>query len=148
MYWLWVGPRSLTEQQFDVFQTLRGKIPALSVTTANDFEASRFGHEIARTLAAAGIEVKVYTPRIGLIWANTYLVFPKPPLTTAWDEPLFAAFKNAGLSVGAGWRDQVPMADLPPDIPVVMIGQKGFLYPTVPYALAVETEAEPKYVRE
>lgn len=141
-----LAPRSLTEQQFDVFQKLRGEVPALSLTTANDFEASRFGHEIARTLAAAGIEVKIYPPRIGLIWANTYLVFPKPPLVSAWEEPLFTAFKNAGLSTGAGWREQVPMIDLPPDIPVVMVGQKGVLYPTVPHALAVETEAEPKYV--
>jgi hypothetical protein len=138
-----LAPRSLSEEQFTVLQTLRGKVSKLIVTTPSDFESTRFGYEVARTLAAAGIEVYIGPQRIGMVWSNVYLVFPEP-VANFWDEPLFVAFKNAGLSVGAGDRSKTPMGDLAADVPVVMVGEKAISYPQVPHALAVVTESEPK----
>lgn len=141
------APRFLSREQFEILQKLRGKIPALIVTTSSDFESTRFGHEIARALAAAGIDVSIAPQRVGMTWPNIYLVFPGGAVVNFWAEPLFIAFKEAGLSVGADNRSQVTLGDLPADIPVVMVGEKDITYPSIPYGLAVKTEAEPKYIK-
>jgi hypothetical protein len=126
-----LAPRALTKEQYDELQNLRGQIPAINVVASGDFEATRFAAQIAQALAEAGIDVKVCGPRIGLVWSEIFVVFPKP-IENFRNEPLFIAFKKAGLSVGCGDRSQVPMGDLPPDIPVVMVGEKRWLLHPVP----------------
>jgi hypothetical protein len=109
-----LAPRSLTKEQFDQLQTLRGKVPAVSITSASDFETTRFAAEIALALQIAEVDVKIFPHRVGLVWTNIFIVLPKPsPNVSA--EPLYVAFNRAGLSTGCGDRSNAPMADLPPD---------------------------------
>lgn len=139
-----LAPRALTKEQYDELQTLRGRVSAVNITAACDFEAARFADQVAKALELAGIRVKVCDPRIGLTWADIYIVFPKP-VEDCGNEPLFTAFRKARLSIGCGDRSQpaVAMADLPPDIPVVMVGQKrGLLHPAPPYVWTLPAKAE------
>ena len=129
---LQLAPRSLTGEQVECLLVLRGVVPAVTVTCAQDFEATRFAAQIGMALQYAGVEVHSGTPRIGLVWSGVYIVVPEKPAAFI-KEPLYQAFSKAGLSVGCGDRSQTPMADLRHDLPVIMVGEKGFMYPTIPY---------------
>ncbi len=130
-----LADRHLTETQFNELQSLRDKVKAVAMTAASDAPSAMFAGEIALALRHAGIEVTIYAPRIGLVWFNLYIVFPQAP--AAWQsEPLYAAFHKAGLSVGCGTRALTPMTDLPPDVPVIMVGEKGGLRPDTPPFMA------------
>lgn len=119
-----LSPRALTKEQYDELQALKGRISAVNITSTSNFEATRFAAQIAQTLVDAGIDVRICAQRIAMVWTEIYVVIPKPILDFSKD-PLYVAFKNAGLSVGCGDRSHVPMADLPEDVPVIMIGEKA-----------------------
>ena len=96
----------------------------VGMTAASDFEATRFASEIGLALKYAGIDVRVFDPRIGLVWSNLFLALPQPSPNAA-AEPLYRALMEAGLSVGCGDRSHAPMGDIPKDIPVIMVGVKS-----------------------
>jgi len=135
-------PRRLDEAQYNALQTLKGKVEEIIITSTTNFEAARFADQIAQTLANAGLKVRVWPQRLGQVWSEIYIVIPEPVEDYA-SEPLYAAFKNAGLSVGCGDRSKVSLGDIPKNIPVIMVGEKAPIRPTTPpYALTVSPSAE------
>ncbi len=129
---LQLAPRSLAREQVEQLLELKGVVSAVTVTCAADFESTRFAAQIGMALQYAGVEVHSGQPRIGLTWSGVYIVVPTKP-TEFIKEPLYQAFSKAGIAVGCGDRSQTPLADLSPDLPVIMVGEKGFTYPTIPY---------------
>ena len=123
-----LAPRVITKKQFDVLQTLRGKVLAVGITAISDFESVRFAAQIAEALTAAGLEVRDFDQRIGLVWTDLYIVVPGP-IEDFRKEPLYSTFHAAGISVGIGTRDKTALADIPFDIPVIMVGEKKPLFP-------------------
>ena len=135
-----LAPRLLTKEQYEIFQTLKGQIAAVNITPISDYEASRFAAQIAQALGDAGIEVKLFPPRVGPVWTDVYLVIPDANEDFR-KEPLYGVFKSAGISVGGCNRSQRPMYDFPPDIPIIMVGEKkGLSYPEIPYAFNFSTK--------
>jgi len=124
-----LAPRVLTKEQFEILQTLRGKVSTVCITAMSDFEALRFSSQIADALRAAGIEVQDCNQRIGLVWTDLIAVFPKS-VEDFRREPLYTAFHAAGLSIGCNDRTKIPLGDLPSDVPIIMVGEKKPLYPT------------------
>jgi hypothetical protein len=119
-----ISPRTISKEQYDVLQSLRDKVSAVNITSCGDFEAARFSEQIAQTLVNGGIEARICTPRIGLQpWVDLYVVISQP-IPDLRVEPISATFRNAGFAVGCGFRRNVPMADLPAEIPVIMVGVK------------------------
>ena len=137
-------PRNLTEEQFRELQTLKGRVASVVITIPSDFEAARFAAQIGLALKHAGIEVVEGPQRIGRVWKNLYIVFPGE--ARDWTrEILYRTFKRAGFSVGCGTRGQVPMDDLPADIPVLMVGEKGGLdSPFPPFMAGLATPKAPE----
>jgi len=135
-----LAPRLLTKEQYEVFQTLKGQIVAVNITPTSNYEATRFAAQIAEALGDAGIVVKLFPPRIGPVWTDIYLVIPKP-VEDFRKEPLYVAFNSAGISVGGCDRSQRPMYDFPPDVPIIMVGEKkGLSYPEIPYVFNFSTK--------
>jgi hypothetical protein len=129
-----LAPRMLTQEQYVALQSLEGQVAAVNITATSDYEANRFAAQIAQALSDAGIVVKLCPNRVGLVWSEIYVVMPMP-VEEYRKVPLYVALKAAGLSVGCGDRRQVPMIDLPPEVPVIMVGEKkGLSYPSIPHA--------------
>jgi hypothetical protein len=121
-----LAPRRLTKEQYDKLQNLGGVVGAVNITSMSGFESTRFATQIAKTLHDAGIDARICSQRIGLVWSELYVVLPEP-IEDFRADPLYSALKDAGLSVGCGTRSQpsLSMRDLPPDIPVIMVGEKS-----------------------
>lgn len=135
-----LAPRLLTKEQYEVFQALKGEISEVNITPISAYEAARFASQIAQALGDAGIKVRLFPPRLALLWPDIYVVIPKP-VEDFSKEPLYVAFKNAGMSVGCGDRSKNPMIDFPPDVPIIMVGEKkGLSYPEIPYAFNFSTK--------
>lgn len=128
-------PRELTQKQFECLQGLKGKVSKIAITTPSDFEATRYAAQIALALKHADIDVMVAPQRIGMIWSELYIVIPEP-VPTYTDVPLYAAFSKAGFSVGCGPRTNAPMADLPIDVPILMVGVKKPMMGNIPPFMA------------
>jgi hypothetical protein len=126
-----LAPRMLSKAQYDALQTLKGQVNSVIITTTGNIEARRFADQIAQTLADVGIDVRMGHPRIGMSWSSIYVVMPKAETILA-KNVFFIAFKKAEISAGVGDRTQFPMADLPDDVPVIMVGEKPFAYPRPP----------------
>jgi hypothetical protein len=116
-----------------VLQTLKGKVSAVNVTALSDYEATRFADQIAQALGHAGIDVKIWPQRVGIVWTEIYVVIPKP-VTDYSKEPLYEAFKNAGSRVGCGDRSHVSLIEMLADVPVIVVGERaGLSYPQIPH---------------
>jgi hypothetical protein len=124
-------PRSLTKDQYEALLTLKGLDASIVVTSALDVESSRFAAQIAATLMDAGIDVKVFPPRVGIVWSGIYIVLPKP-VADYTRQPLVLAFQKAEISVGCGDRSQHPMNDVPLNDTVILVGEKKGLSPSWP----------------
>lgn len=127
-----LAPRELTKAQYDRLQQLKGEVSAINITTPSDQDAVQFSAQIAHALADAGIVVKICAQRLAMTWPELYVALPRPSTDYA-AEPLYRAFREAGFSVGCGPRTQAPMADLPPDVPVLMVGEKAKRFSKPPF---------------
>lgn len=135
-----IAPRALTKEQFDELQNLRGKVAAVNLTSSSDVESTRFCAQIAKSLFMAGIDVTTFPQRVGLNWTDLYIVMPSP-VDDFRNEPLFQAFRKAGFPVGCGDRTQMPLRDLPSNIPVIMVGERrGIPHGFTPYVWTLDTK--------
>lgn len=132
-----LAPRELSKEQYEILLTLRGRIDAVGVTSYTDSESIGFARQIVETLRRADIQATLHDPRTGLAWAGIYIVVPRPLMNYASD-PLYAAFKSAGISAGCGTRDHFPLIGLPTDISIIMVGEKrGLPQASPPYVFTL-----------
>jgi hypothetical protein len=127
-----LAPRELTKAQYDRLQKLKGIVSAINITTPSDQDAVQYAAQIAHALGDAGIQVTICAQRLGMTWPELYVVLPQPSTDYA-AEPLYRAFHEGGISVGCGPRTRVPMADLPADVPVLMVGEKAKRFSKPPF---------------
>lgn len=119
-----MAPRVLTEEQIASLSSLKGQEGiAANVTWALDLEASTFAWQIVNALMAAGVTVKIFDPRLGNLWTGNWLIFPDS-VPDHLDTPLAKAFIKAELYNGGGKRSVWTLSDMPPDIPIIMVGLK------------------------
>jgi hypothetical protein len=60
--------RALTKEQWDVLQTLRGKITKVRVICDTDVEARYFSGQLTTALRDAGIQIEMEAPKPGNTW--------------------------------------------------------------------------------
>lgn len=87
--------------------------------------------------------MKIFPPRGRLSWTDLYIVF-RDSVENVKREPLIDAFRKAGLYFNFGVRKNLPLPDLPADIPVIMVGEKrGLPHPEPPYVFSVWKPVQP-----
>ena len=115
--------RALTKDQFDILQTLRGKVSKVYVTCDRDPEALYFSGQITTALKHAGIELVMRPSRTGDVGTGVLIMLGSAWPGKATEHPLVDAFLKAGLLRGGGiFEGGAPT--LPPDGPLLLIGQK------------------------
>lgn len=111
-----LAARSLTKEQFDALQELRGKISSVNVCTETDSEPTWFGMVVASALDKAGITVGMFQRGANAHGTANMLydrhAFFDPNGEPTNGEPLASALKKAGI-------DCALLARMPVDIGVV-----------------------------
>jgi len=129
-----IAPRVLTEEQIAALSSLKGQAVSANVTWTLDLEASIFASQLIRVLMGAEVMLKIFPPRIGNVWTGNWLIFPDS-VPDHLETPLAKAFIKADLYNGGGKRSVWPLSDMPPDVPIIMV---GYRYPPSPKAKAAE----------
>jgi hypothetical protein len=116
--------RSLTKEQFDELQTLRGKVSTVTVTTLmGDSETKLFGQQITDALKFAGIIVKIGDPKLSLPWSGVSVILPGTA-TKINEDPVVSIFSKSGIASFAGHAKQTPLGDISLDTPMIFVGRK------------------------
>jgi hypothetical protein len=119
--------RSLTKEQFDALQILKGKVTRANIMWENNIEVMSFASQILHALDQAGVNVRVYFSPPGIVLTGIMIWSPKPD-----DDPLVAAFQEAGFLPGWGNISVLRFPDVPHDVPLIQIGER-FLETKPPY---------------
>jgi len=130
-----LSPRTLSKEQYEALQALNGKVSAVILSAAGDFETTRFSREIEKAMKDAGVSVTLCGNRMGLSTSGIHIVLPNPA-SDFRQEPLYSAFKNVDPSTGCSDRSISPLPDLP-EIPFIIIGEKPSPPRTPPYVAMV-----------
>jgi hypothetical protein len=132
-----LAPRSLTEEQFNILQRLRGKIAAVNVAMEVGLEPTWLGMQIVTALSKMDIKVGVFSrgPNANSSGNMLFdaLAFANPHGEPTGGEPLASVLKEAGLWDG-GLMSVMPL-DIsgPLDVPMFMVGGRFPLPPKPPY---------------
>jgi hypothetical protein len=100
-----LAPRSLTKEQFDEIQSLKGKISAVNLAVEDDVECSMFSGLLAGALQHAGIAVLLYNlphgfrGNVGLMLYDQH-AFENLGGEPTNGEPLVGVLKRANLFSG------------------------------------------------
>lgn len=146
-----LSARTLTKEQFDVLQKLKGKVRSVAIASDSDAEPSWFAGLIAVALQKAGIKVTVITRGAGVHSSANFLVdnlaFSNPNGKPTNGEPLISIFKEAGIPMNGGIAAVRPrdLSSIPPEVPIIVIGGRFTLPPKDPYlghAIAGEKQAQ------
>ena len=124
------APRVLTQAQYEILASLRGKVRAANVTSqSGNIEASALAFQIVSALTAADIEVRMYPAPPGPAWTGNIISLPRG--TDIERDPLVQAFKKAGMEGAVGFFEMFPGA--PADIPMIAVGERHLAYVDRPY---------------
>jgi len=114
--------RTLTKEQFNALQALKGKVTNINVMYENAVEPSLFASQIINALMDAGVHVAMYPPPPGMAWTGNMFYwtgFTNDPK----DDPLLGPFVEANLYGGHGEINAV-LGQIPKDAPLLMIGER------------------------
>lgn len=127
--------RSLTKQQFDAIQELKGKMDRVSLTfQEGSLESMSFAFSLIDALRAAGIHVQSFISPLGTAWTEVVLYLPsKGKLNDEFlaTQPIVSAFARANLGGSyadirfAPVRSEARNPELPLDIPLIAVGEKA-----------------------
>jgi hypothetical protein len=119
--------RALTKEQFDALQMLKGKVTRANIMWENNTEVMSFAGQIIHALDQAGVNVRVYFSPPGTVLTGIMIWSPKRD-----DDPLMAAFQEAGFLPGWGNISVLQFPDVPHDVPLIQMGER-FLETKPPY---------------
>jgi hypothetical protein len=132
-----LAPRSLSKEQFDEIQSLKGRISAVNLGVEDDIECTSFAGLLATALQYAGIEVRVYDlphgfrGNVGLMLYDQH-AFANPGGEPTNGEPLSSVLKRANLFSGTILA-RLPLGlSMPVDIPAIFVLQR----PSLPFVSA------------
>jgi hypothetical protein len=142
-----LAPRSLTKEQFEKLQTLKGRIKSVIVAHDVDWEPSWFAHVLAIALQRADISVGLVARGAHAHGSANFVcdrrAFVNPDGIATNGEPLVSALNEAGipiLGILAGRPGDLPDSD--PDTPMIVIGNQMALAAMPPY-VGTESPAPP-----
>jgi hypothetical protein len=122
-----IAPRVLTAKQYDVIQTLRGKVWAVSVVSSPDVEPALFSAQLQEALIEAGVAVKPVPAQPGDRFVGSQICLPgdEDPKGT----PLWAVMSAIGLNPG-NCSIQTFARAVSKDIPLLVIGERPPFFPS------------------
>jgi hypothetical protein len=129
-----LAPRSLSKEQFDEIQTLKGKISEVNLAVEDNLESSMFAALLAAALQKADIIVHGYNlpPRFrgnsGLMLYDQY-AFSNPHGEPTKGEPLYGVLMRAKLFFGIVTSRLPDGFAMPADVPAIFVVEK----PSLPY---------------
>lgn len=120
-----LAPRVLSKEQFDEFQKLRGKVPAVSLMNSPQLEPSMLGSQIAEALNDAGVAITPYFSRSGDIFGGTCVFFPEHSKENDPSDQLLLSVigKAVGGNVGKCSFKEFDRA-IRTDIPLIRVGER------------------------
>jgi hypothetical protein len=114
--------RTLTKEQYDALQALKGRVPKINVMFESAVEPSLFATQIINALMDAGVDVKVYPAAPGQAWTGN-MVYWTGFANDPKDDPLVGPFIKANLYGGHG-QINILLGEIPKDAPLLMIGER------------------------
>jgi hypothetical protein len=114
--------RTLTKEQFEALQALRGKVDEINVMYESGVEPSLFASQIINALMDAGVHVAIYPAPPGMAWTGNMFYwtgFTNDPK----DDPLLGPFVKANLYGGYGQINALS-GQFPKDAPLLMVGER------------------------
>jgi hypothetical protein len=115
--------RALTKEQWDVLQTLRGKVSKVVIICDRDVEALYFSGQLTTALRDAGIQIEMRPPEPSNIWTGVQVWLGAGWQGDAREHPLIKSFMEIGLFGGSGFFSEIP--GISPDAPLLLIGRKN-----------------------
>jgi hypothetical protein len=142
-----LAPRSLSNAQFDVLQTLKGKFTAINIAAEVDGETGDFMLQICRALEAAGIAVGTYSRDPTLRgFGNMVCVVGEPSEDSPACDLLASTLEAAGIPIEQKlpWLPLDIRSRAPANVPMICIGVKSWPAPSRPGG---EAEATPPHAK-
>ena len=126
--------RSLTKEQFDTIQSIKGIVTDVGVVPEKDcIECSNFAGEIEAALHAAGVQLYgLRDPSIEILRGTGINVLFPPGTYYFMKSPLMVALNRANLYAG-GMFHPPEFSKIRTDIPVIFVGEKFPAPLTFPY---------------
>jgi hypothetical protein len=133
-----LAPRSLSKEQFDEIQTLKGRIAAVNIAVEDDVECSLFAAMLGVAIQHAGVIVRQYNLPVGFRGSGLVIydrhAFENPNGEPTNGEPISGVFKKAGLLVVATIARLPDALNMPADVPAVyVLGRPSLPFVTPPY---------------
>jgi hypothetical protein len=135
-----IQPRMTDQRQFDVIQTLRGKVPEVSLIHETDAEPRWFADSLRGAFFNADLRVGMY-PRAADVHSTGILIYD-PGMHGAKSsevgDTLIDIFRGTGtaLAMITGLPTDVP--DAPAEYPAILVGGR---FPVLPPHIAKATQA-------
>jgi hypothetical protein len=134
-----LAPRSLSKEQFDEIQTLKGHLTAVNIAVEDDVECNMFAALLGTAIQKAGVIVRQYNLPAGFRGNSGLMLydqhaFENPGGEPTNGEPLSGVLKRANLFVGAMLARLPDGFPMPVDTPAIFVVERPSLpYVTAPY---------------
>jgi hypothetical protein len=116
-----ITPRVLTSEQYNVIQTLRGKVTAVSVMASPDVEPAMFSAQLQAALVDAGVAVTPMPARPENRFVGTQLCLSDEDPKS---NPLWKVLSDVGMGPGGC------SVKAPKDIPLIVVGERPPFFPS------------------
>ncbi len=126
-----IAPRSLTKEQYDAIQTLKGRVPAINLAVEVDSECVSFAGLLASALMNAGIKVRGYSLPPDMHFSAGLVVYDQHMLSddNAAGKIIFDAVSNGGLTARSKLNRLPDALDMPREVPAILVYEKLYNVP-------------------
>ena len=141
-----IAPRSLTKEQYDAIQTLKGRVPAINLAVENDSECLIFSSILIRALSNAGIKVDMYSLPPDIHFSSGLVVYdPHMFSDDSAGKLIFDAVSNRGLTARIKSARLPDALDIPRDMPAILVYERLYNVPSsaAPYLAESADQVNP-----
>jgi hypothetical protein len=140
-----LAPRSLSKEQFDEIQTLKGRAAAINLVVESDSECEIFAAHLATALMNAGITIRRYSLPPDMHGSGGLLIYDQNIFSdNSVGSLIFETLSNAKVAV-LGKSSRLPDAlVMPRDVPAILVyGKPSAPYISPPYFGPPADQANP-----
>jgi hypothetical protein len=140
-----LAPRSLTKEQYDAIQTLKGRVAAINLAVEVDSECQAFASILAVALMNAGIKVLGYSLPLDMRGNSGLVVYDQNFSEGSAGKAISDTIANAGLGLHMQIGRLPDALDMPRDVPAILVYEKLYIIPGAvgPYLGEPADQAEP-----
>jgi hypothetical protein len=124
--------RTLSKPQWDLIQTLHGRVKAVNIAWEQGVEPSLYASQFTSAFSNAGIAVHVYFPAPGAAWTGALLGVLD--MKHAESDPLYSVLNRiVGPMSTFDLRTVDMIPGVPKDVPLFCVGERFPMYSKIPY---------------